>query len=310
MPIKVPNTLPAIEILQKEDIFVMDETRAISQDIRELKIAILNLMPTKQETEVQLLRLLSNSPLQIDVTLVRPISHESKNTPSEYLETFYKTFDEIKNSNYDGMIITGAPVEQMDFEEVNYWSELSEMMEWSKKHVTSTFHICWGAFAGLYHHYGIKKYYEPKKVFGVYKHHLNVKHEKLFRGFDDEFYVPHSRHIGMKREDIEKVKDLTIMAEGDAGVYIVANLKDNEFFITGHAEYDPYSLKSEYDRDIKAGMDMHIPINYYPDDDPTKEPIVRWRSVANLLFNNWLNYYVYQETPYDIDTLKQNPRRK
>lgn len=310
MPIKIPSTLPASQILESENIFVMDTERAYTQDIRPLKILILNLMPNKTVTETQLLRLLGNTPLQIEVDFIYTESYLPKHTSIQYLSQFYGTFEDVKDKYYDGFIITGAPVERMEYEEVAYWKEVCEIMDWSRKHAWSTFHICWGAFAGLYHHYGIKKYYESRKVFGVYKHHLNVKHEKLFRGFDDEFYVPHSRHIGMKREDIEKVKDLTIMAEGDAGVYIVANLKDNEFFITGHAEYDPYSLKSEYDRDIKAGMDMHIPINYYPDDDPTKEPIVRWRSVANLLFNNWLNYYVYQETPYDIDTLKQNPRRK
>ena len=310
MPIKLPSDLPAAKILESENIFVMDAERAYKQDIRPLKILILNLMPNKTVTETQLLRLLGNSPLQIEVDFIYTESYLPKHTSIQYLSQFYGTFEDVKNNFYDGFIITGAPVECMEYEEVAYWNEVCDIMDWSRSHVWSTFHICWGAFAGLYHHYGIQKHYERKKIFGVYKHHLNIKYEKLCRGFDDEFYVPHSRHISIKREDIEKVKNLTIISEGDAGVYIVANLKDNEFFITGHAEYDPYSLKAEYDRDIKAGMDMHIPINYYPNDDPTKEPIVRWRSVANLLFSNWLNYYVYQQTPYDIDNFKKDNEPK
>lgn len=310
MPIKLPSDLPAAKILESENIFVMDAERAYKQDIRPLKILILNLMPNKTVTETQLLRLLGNSPLQIEVDFIYTESYLPKHTSIQYLSQFYGTFEDVKNNFYDGFIITGAPVECMEYEEVAYWNEICDIMDWSRSHVWSTFHICWGAFAGLYHHYGIQKHYERKKIFGVYKHHLNIKYEKLCRGFDDEFYVPHSRHISIKREDIEKVKNLTIISEGDAGVYIVANLKDNEFFITGHAEYDPYSLKAEYDRDIKAGMDMHIPINYYPNDDPTKEPIVRWRSVANLLFSNWLNYYVYQQTPYDIDNFKKDNEPK
>lgn len=310
MPIKLPTDLPAAKILESENIFVMDAERAYKQDIRPLKILILNLMPNKTVTETQLLRLLGNTSLQVEVDFIYTESYLPKHTSIQYLSQFYGTFEDVKNNFYDGFIITGAPVECMEYEDVAYWKEVCEIMDWSRSHVWSTFHICWGAFAGLYHHYGIQKHYERKKIFGVYKHHLNIKYEKLCRGFDDEFYVPHSRHISIKREDIEKVNNLTIMSEGDAGVYIVANLKDNEFFITGHAEYDPYSLKMEYDRDIKAGMDMHIPINYYPDDDPTKEPIVRWRSVANLLFSNWLNYYVYQQTPYDIDNLKKDVEPK
>ena len=305
MPIKIPNNLPAAHILEGENIFVMDSDRAYSQDIRPLKILILNLMPIKYITETQLLRLLGNTPLQIEVDFIYTESYTPSHTPQEYLTEFYGTFAEVRHKKYDGMIITGAPVEMMPFEEVAYWDEISEIMEWSKTHVYSTFHICWGAQAGLYYHYGIPKYQVPEKIFGVYKHHLCVEHEKLFRGFDDEFYVPHSRHTENHREDIEKVPELTILAEveGDAGVYAIANLKKRQFFITGHAEYDPLTLKQEYDRDEKAGMNPKIPQNYYPDYDPTKKPVVRWRSVAHLLFANWLNYYVYQETPYVLDEL-------
>lgn len=305
MPIKIPNNLPAAHILEGENIFVMDSDRAYSQDIRPLKILILNLMPIKYITETQLLRLLGNTPLQIEVDFIYTESYTPSHTPQEYLTEFYGTFAEVRHKKYDGMIITGAPVEMMPFEEVAYWDEISEIMEWSKTHVYSTFHICWGAQAGLYYHYGIPKYQVPEKIFGIYKHHLCVEHEKLFRGFDDEFYVPHSRHTENHREDIEKVPELTILAEaeGDAGVYAIANLKKRQFFITGHAEYDPLTLKQEYDRDEKAGMNPKIPQNYYPDDDPTKKPVVRWRSVAHLLFANWLNYYVYQETPYVLDEL-------
>ena len=305
MPIKIPNNLPAAHILEGENIFVMDSDRAYSQDIRPLKILILNLMPIKYITETQLLRLLGNTPLQIEVDFIYTESYTPSHTPQEYLTEFYGTCTEVRHKTYDGMIITGAPVEMMPFEEVAYWDEISEIMEWSKTHVYSTFHICWGAQAGLYYHYGIPKYQVPEKIFGVYKHHLCVEHEKLFRGFDDEFYVPHSRHTENHREDIEKVPELTILAEaeGDAGVYAIANLKKRQFFITGHAEYDPLTLKQEYDRDEKAGMNPKIPQNSYPDDDPTKTPVVRWRSVAHLLFANWLNYYVYQETPYVLDEL-------
>jgi homoserine O-succinyltransferase len=305
MPIKIPNNLPATHILEGENIFVMDAYRAYRQDIRPLKILILNLMPIKSVTETQLLRLLGNSPLQVEVDFIYTESYVPQHTSQEYLTEFYGTFEQIRNKKYDGLIITGAPVEQMEFEDVAYWDEVSEIMEWSKSHAYSTFHICWGAQAGLYYHYGIPKYAVAPKIFGVYKHHLCLEHEKLFRGFDDEFYVPHSRHTEVHREDIEKISELTIMAEaeGDAGVYAIANLAKRQFFITGHAEYDPMTLKGEYDRDIAAGLAMRIPQNYYPEDDPTKQPIVKWRSVANLLFANWLNYYVYQETPYNLDEL-------
>lgn len=308
MPIKIPNNLPATSILEKENIFVMYDDRAYSQDIRPLKILILNLMPIKSITETQLLRLLGNSPLQVEVDFIYTASYTPQNTSQEHLTRFYGTFADVKHKNYDGFIITGAPVEQMDFEEVDYWEEVCGIMEWSKTHAYSTFHICWGSQAGLYYHYGIKKYPVSPKVFGVYKHTRNVDYEPLFRGFDDEFYVPHSRHTEVRKEDIEKIPELTILseAEGEAGIYAVANLEKRQFFITGHAEYDPMTLKAEYDRDIKAGMDMHIPCNYYPNNDPTQVPLVKWRSVANLLFGNWLNYYVYQETPFDLTKLFYN----
>ncbi len=303
MPIKIPNNLPATSVLEGENIFVMDADRAYSQDIRPLKILILNLMPIKSITETQLLRLLGNSSLQVEVDFIYTESYVPQHTSQDYLTEFYGTFAEVRHKKYDGFIITGAPVEQMDFEDVAYWEEISEIMEWSKTHAYSTFHICWGAQAGLYYHYGVPKHAVVPKVFGVYKHHLTVEHEKLFRGFDDEFYVPHSRHTEVRREDIEKVSELTIMAEGEGecGVYAIANLAKRQFFITGHAEYDPMTLKAEYDRDILAGMQIQIPCNYYPGDDPSKSPVVKWRSVANLLFANWLNYYVYQETPYNLD---------
>lgn len=308
MPIKIPNNLPAAQVLESENVFVMDEDRAYSQNIRPLHILILNLMPLKSVTETQLLRLLSNTPLQVEVDFIYTESYQPAHTSMEYLSKFYGTFDDVVDKKYDGMIITGAPVERMPFEQVAYWKEIERIMEWSKTHVYSTFHICWGAQAGLYYHYGIPKYNVPEKIFGVYKHHLCVEHEKLFRGFDDEFYVPHSRHTTNHREDIEKVPALTILAEaeGDAGVYAIANLEKRQFFITGHAEYDPMTLKSEYDRDLAAGMNPKIPQNYYPEDDPSKTPVVRWRSVAHLLFANWLNYYVYQETPYVIDDVHKN----
>ncbi len=305
MPIKIPNNLPATNILESENIFVMDTDRAYKQDIRPLKILIVNLMPVKSVTETQLLRLLGNSPIQVEVDFIYTESYVPQHTSQDYLTEFYGTFAEVRHKKYDGLIITGAPVEQMEFENVAYWDEICEIMEWSKSHAYSTFHICWGAQAGLYYHYGIKKHAVSPKIFGVYKHHLSVEHEKLFRGFDDEFYVPHSRHTEVRKEDIEKVEALTILseAEGAAGVYAIANLEKRQFFITGHAEYDPLTLKGEYDRDIKAGMKIDIPQNYYPNNDPTKQPVVKWRSVANLLFVNWLNYYVYQETPYNLDEL-------
>lgn len=302
MPIKIPKDLPASEILNSENIFVMDENRAFHQDIRPLKIAILNLMPTKIVTETQLSRLLSNSPLQVEITLLHPATYKSKNTPEEHLVSFYNTFNEIKNHSYDGLIITGAPVEQLDFEEVEYWKELEEILEWSKTKVTSTFHICWGAQAGLYYHYGIKKKPLPAKMFGVFKHDVKLKNEKLVRGFDDVFYAPHSRHTDIDADAVYANKNLTVLsASKEAGIYIVASKNLKQFFVTGHSEYDPLTLKGEYDRDISKGLEIEVPANYFPEDNPTKEPLVRWRSHASLLFANWLNYYVYQETPYELE---------
>ena len=307
MPIKVPNELPAVKTLADENIFVMTDTRAITQDIRPLKILILNLMPNKTATETQLSRLLGNSPLQVEIELIHTKSHVPKHTPKEYLLSFYKTFDDVKHRNFDGMIITGAPVEKMPFEEVTYWEELCEIMEWSKKHVTSTFHICWGAQAGLYYHYGIKKYDLPQKMFGVFEHTADYKLSILLRGFDDKFMVPHSRHTTIKREDIEKDERLKILASSeDAGVYIVSSEGGKQIFVTGHSEYDANTLKSEYDRDVNAGLEIAIPKNYFEDNDPQKEPVVTWRSHANLLYTNWLNYFVYQTTPYDIEDIDKN----
>ena len=304
MPIKIPTNLPAKNILEGENIFVMDADRAYTQDIRPLKILILNLMPTKSVTETQLLRLLGNTPLQVEVDFIYTATYTPTHTPQEYLTEFYGTFNDVKQKKYDGFIITGAPVEMLDFEDVAYWDELKKIMEWSKKNVWSTFHICWGAQAGLYYHYGIPKYELDEKISGVYRHRLCVRHEKLFRGFDDEFFVPHSRYTEIHRADLKKIPSLTILSESDdAGVYAVANLKLRQFFITGHAEYDPCTLKNEYERDVKAGLNPRIPQNYYPNDDPTNEPVVKWRSVAHLLFANWLNYYVYQETPFEIDSI-------
>lgn len=305
MPIKVQDSLPAVEILNNENIFVMGEERAFHQDIRPLKIAILNLMPTKIVTETQLLRLLGNSPLQVDIVLFHPKTHTSKNTSEEHLTKFYSFFDDIKGDKFDGLIITGAPIEQMDFEEVTYWEELKQIMDWSITNVYSTFHICWGAQAGLYYHYGIPKYALGSKMFGVFPHTINKDNVKLLRGFDDIFYVPHSRHTGVMREDILKVDELEILSESeDSGVYIVTAREGRQIFVTGHSEYDPFTLKSEYDRDIAKGLDIKIPDNYYQDDDPNKEPIVKWRGHANLLYANWLNYYVYQETPFNLNELK------
>lgn len=307
MPIKIPNKLPAASVLEQENIFYMNADRAYGQDIRPLHLCILNLMPVKSVTETQLLRLLGNSPLQVEVDFIYTESYLPQHTSREYLTEFYGTFAEVRNRKYDGFLMTGAPVEQMPFEEVAYWDEVCEIMEWSKTHAFSSFYICWGAQAGLYYHYGIPKYTLPEKVFGVFAHHLCVEHEKLFRGFDDEFYVPHSRHTEVRRADIARVPQLTVMAEAEApaDVYCVANLTANQFFITGHAEYDPLTLKGEYDRDKAAGLDISVPCNYYPGDDPSRPPVVRWRSVANLLFANWLNYYVYQETPYELDRISQ-----
>ena len=304
MPIKIPNDLPAVKTLQEENIFVMTHTRASTQDIRPLRIVLLNLMPKKIETETQLSRLLGNTPLQIELELVRMKSHEAANTPQHHLLSFYKTFDDIRDERFDGMVITGAPVEQMPFEDVDYWPELCQIMAWSKTNVHSTLHICWGAQAGLYYHYGIDKQQLPKKLFGVFPHRVEYKRSILFRGFDDEFMVPHSRHTTVRREDIEKVDYLRILASSEeAGVYAVFTNMGRQIFITGHSEYDADTLKNEYLRDIAAGKPIEIPKNYFPDDDPTRQPLVRWRSSANLLFSNWLNYFVYQTTPYDLRSL-------
>ncbi|MEK0316386.1 homoserine O-acetyltransferase MetA [Cohnella sp. 56] len=301
MPIKVPDSLPAKEVLAGENIFVMDESVAYHQDIRPLRIAILNLMPTKETTETQLLRLVGNTPLQVEVVLLHPKTHTSKNTSSEHLESFYKTFDEISHQRYDGLIITGAPVETLPFEEVNYWEELKDIMDWSAKYVTSTFHICWAAQAGLYHHFGVPKVELDSKLFGVFPHTLAKRNVPLLRGFDEMFYVPQSRHTEVRREDIDKVQQLEVLAESEeAGVYIVASRGGKQIFVTGHSEYDPNSLKWEYDRDKAKGLRIDVPKNYFPQDDPSKMPVSTWRAHANLLYSNWLNYYVYQETPYDL----------
>ena len=307
MPIKIPNDLPAVRILTGENIFVMTETRAMTQDIRPLKILILNLMPKKIETETQLARLLGNTPLQVEPELVRVSSHVSKNVAEEHLLAFYKTFDEVKNGYYDGMVVTGAPVEQMEFEDVDYWQELTEIFEWSKTHVHSTLHICWGAQAGLYYHYGIKKYPLEKKMFGVFPHVRDHKTSILFRGMDDVFYVPHSRHTTVSREEIEAVPELKILASSkEAGVYAVSTKNGRQIFITGHSEYDADTLKSEYERDLSQGKPIEIPKNYFEDNDPKKSPIVTWRGHANLLFSNWLNYFVYQSTPYDVTEIERD----
>lgn len=305
MPIRVPDKLPATKQLRGENVFVMSETRAMHQDIRPLKIAIVNLMPTKITTETQLLRLLSNSPLHVEIDLLTMHSHKSKNTSAEHLKTFYKNFDDIKEQKYDGMIITGAPVENLDFHDVDYWDELVEVMEWSKTHVTSTLHICWAAMAGLYYHYGVPKYSLDKKCSGVFLHHVNRRTAKLVRGFDNEFYAPHSRYTEVRSEDIKKVKELEILAESDeAGAYIIFTKGGRRIFVTGHAEYDAATLSEEYQRDILKGINPEVPLHYFPNDDPAKRPIVRWRAHASLLFSNWLNYFVYQMTPYNIDSIK------
>ena len=304
MPIRIPNLLPATQVLLDENIFVMTETRAMTQDIRPLKIVMLNLMPQKIITETQIARLIGNTPLQVELELLQTATHKSKHTSEEHMLSFYKTFEDIKHGKFDGLIITGAPVEHMEFEEVEYWDELCEIMEWSKTHVTSTFHICWGAQAGLYYHYGIKKRHLDKKMFGVFEHKLDYKRSMLFRGFDDTFVVPHSRHTTCLREDIAAIPELKILASSDeAGIFACATNKGRQIFITGHSEYDADTLKREYLRDKDAGLEIDVPKNYFPDDDDTKEPIVRWRSCANLLYSNWLNYFVYQSTPYDIEQI-------
>ncbi len=306
MPIKIPNDLPAVQILAEENIFAMTETRAMTQDIRPLRILLLNLMPKKIETETQLSRILGNTPLQIELTLIRTTTHVSQNTTEEHLLAFYKTFEDVKNESFDGLIITGAPVELMDFEEVDYWDELCEIMDWSKTHVHSTLHICWGAQAGLYHHFGIKKRMMSKKLFGVFAHKADYAQSMLLRGFDDRFYVPHSRYTYVDRADIENTPGLKILASSEkAGVHIVSTEGGRQFFIMGHAEYDALTLDAEYRRDIGSGIEIDVPENYYPDDNPENAPVVNWRSHGNLLYTNWLNYFVYQSTPYDLKTLKK-----
>ena len=304
MPIQIPNDLPATEVLQQENIFVMTQTRAVSQDIRPLEIVLLNLMPTKIATETQFSRLLGNTPLQVRLELMHTVTHRAKNVSQDHLISFYKSFDELKDRKFDGMVITGAPVEMMEFEDVDYWAELEQIMEWSKTNVHSTLHICWGAQAGLYYHYGIQKRPLPEKMFGVFEHQADYKHSILTRGFDDKFWVPHSRHTTVDRADIEAVPELKILASSEeAGVYAVMSKGGRQIFVTGHSEYDALTLKGEYDRDKKLGLPIKPPANYFPDDDDTQEPIVRWRSSANLLFSNWLNYFVYQTTPYDLKSI-------
>jgi len=306
MPVKIPDSLPARGVLESENIFVMGEHRAATQDIRPMRIAILNLMPLKVVTETQLLRLLGNSPLQVEITLLHMESHESKNTPTEHLLQHYRTFADIQDQYFDGLVITGAPVEQMDFENVDYWPELVEVMDWAQQHVFSTLYICWGAQAGLYHYYGVPKHPLPAKMFGVFPHRVDVRFEALVRGFDDVFYAPHSRHTETRREDILAVPELVLLSESDeSGVYIVLSADRRHVFVTGHSEYDPLTLQSEYFRDVNKGLPIHVPKNYFPSDDPNREPEVRWRSHASLLFSNWLNYYVYQQTPFDLEQLPE-----
>ncbi len=305
MPLNLPDRLPAIELLKKENIFVFDHSRASRQDIRPLRIVVLNLMPLKITTETDLVRLLSNTPLQIELSFMKLRSHTPKNTPVEHMKAFYKDFELMSNERFDGMIITGAPVEQMPFEEVSYWSEVSAIFDWARTHVTSTLYICWAAQAGLYHHYGVPKHDLPHKMFGIFEHTVNRPLLPIFRGFDDVFYVPHSRHTEIRREDIERCPELDILSESpEAGVYMVMARGGREFFVTGHSEYSPYTLDGEYKRDLAKGLPIDMPRNYYRGDDPSQPPLVRWRAHANLLFSNWLNYYVYQETPYDINEIR------
>ena len=307
MPIKIPASLPANSVLQRENIFVMDEERADHQDIRPLKIAILNLMPKKVETETQMLRLLSNTPLQIDLELLQMRSHVSRNTDDDHLFRYYKTLDDVKGQRFDGLIITGAPVEQMPFEEVDYWSELCQVFEWSKTNVYSTFHICWGAQAGLYYHYGIPKYDLPEKMFGIFPHTVEQPFHQLLRGFDELFYVPHSRHTEVRAEDILKHPELEVLTRSEeSGVHIVADRSGRQFFVTGHSEYDRDTLAAEYFRDLKTGLPIHIPAHYFEDDDPKKSPKFIWRGHANLLFVNWLNYFVYQQTPFNLEEMDRS----
>ena len=304
MPINVPDKLPAIDVLRDENIFVMTESQAIHQDIRPLNLAILNLMPLKIQTEIQLLRLLSNSPLQLEIQFLKTKSYTPRNTPLEHLETFYKTLEEIEHTKHDGLIITGAPVEHIDFEEVDYWDEMREIMDWSVHGATSTLFICWAAQAGLYHHYGVPKYDLEEKMFGVFEHVVNNRTAQIVRGFDDVFLAPHSRHTEIRRKDVLRVPELEIVAESPrAGVYVVASRDGRQIFVTGHSEYDPYTLRNEYERDKKKGMNIRVPENYFPNDDPNMPPLVNWRSHSSLLYANWLNYYVYQVTPYDLDEI-------
>ena len=311
MPIKLPKHLPAQDVLAKEGIFVMDEDRAFHQDIRPMRIAILNLMPLKEVTEVQLLRLLGNTPLQIEITLLAPAHHDPKNTSPEHMKSFYHVFEEVRDQNFDGMIITGAPIELFEFEEVDFWDELTEIMQWSKTHVTSTMHICWGAQAGLYYHYGIPKHILDQKVFGVFPHYTNDYGDKLLKGFDDIFYVPHSRRTEVRMEDIAKnPKVVVLSASEESGVYIAIAKHGKQIFVMGHSEYDRLTLKTEYERDLAKGLKIDVPKHYFEDDDPTKRPLMRWRSHSNLLFSNWLNYYVYQETPYDVTQISNEQTLK
>jgi len=310
MPVKIPATLPARATLESENVFVMGEERADHQDIRALRVAILNLMPTKVATETQLLRLLGNSSLQVDVTLLHTATHESQNVDADHLLNHYSTFEDVKDEKFDGLIITGAPVEQMAFEEVDYWPELTQILNWAETNVLSNFYICWGAQAALYHHYGVPKYGLPRKMFGVFEHRVLAPTERLLRGFDDVFLAPHSRHTEVRRADIERIPEVSILAESDeAGVYIVGSRDGRHIFVTGHSEYDPLTLKAEYDRDVNKGLPIHVPKNYYPNDDPTQTPTVRWRGHANLLYTNWLNYCVYQVTPYDPREIPQGGTR-
>lgn len=305
MPVTLPDNLPAIELLKKENIFVMSQLRADSQDIRPLKVLIFNLMPLKIATETDLIRLLSNTPLQIEVDFLKLSTHKSKNTPQEHMQAFYKDFREVSKQNYDGMIITGAPVELIDFKDVSYWDEVASIFDWAQKHVTSSFYICWAAQAALYHFYGIKKYPLNEKIFGVFKHTISDKSFPLFRGFDDEFYAPHSRHTEIRKEDIEKFPELQILSESEeAGIYIIAGRGGREFYVTGHSEYSLYTLHTEYTRDLEKGLPIKMPKHYYKNDNPNQKPISRWTGHGNLLFNNWLNYYLYQETPYDLTEIE------
>lgn len=300
MPIKVQNNLPAKKIMEQENIFMMDETRAVAQDIRPLYIAVLNLMPLKEETEVQLLRSLSNTPLQVEITFLTTATYIGTNTTASHLNEFYLTFDDVRHRKFDGLIITGAPVEQLDYEEVQYWEELKQIMEWSNTHVTSTLHICWGAQAGLYYHYGIHKYLLPEKIVGVYEHRVHHRKEPLLRGFDDVFFAPHSRYTGVRHEEIEACEELTVLADSDeVGELILMSRDGKKIFVLGHLEYDRLTLDSEYKRDLAKGLPMELPFQYYPEDDPTKRPLLRWRGACNAMYSNWINYYVYQNTPYD-----------